>query len=121
MNADARARAVARAFALALLAVAPAACYYGPYYPYATTVPASFDRSYNAVVGSMADNGLAILMEDRPAGRVVGRRGGIDVTGIVIQQADGSVRVEFATSGAVGEDPTMIERVTRSYNARMGR
>ena len=35
-----RTRALARAFAWALLALAPAACYYGPY-PYATTVPAS--------------------------------------------------------------------------------
>lgn len=109
-----------RALAWGMLALAPAACYYGPY-PYATTVPASFDRSYNAVVGAMADNGLAILMEDRPAGRVVGRRGGIDVTGIVMSQADGSVRVEFTTSGATAQDPTMIERVTRAYNARMGR
>jgi hypothetical protein len=120
MIANLLARPLARALAWTFLALAPAACYYAPY-PYATTVPASFDRSYNAVLGSMADNGLAILMEDRPAGRVVARRGGIDVTGLVIQQSDGSVRVEFATSGNIGEDPTMIERVTRSYNARMGR
>lgn len=120
MTRPASARALLRAFAWAFLALAPAACYYAPY-PYTTTVPASFDRSYNAVVGAMADNGLAILMEDRPAGRVVGRRGGIDVTGIVISQADGSVRVEFTTSGATAQDPSMIERVTRAYNARMGR
>jgi hypothetical protein len=84
-------------------------------------VPASFDRSYNAVIGAMGDNGLSLLMEDRPAGRVVGRRGGIDLTGTVISQADGSVRVEFTTSGATAQDPSLIERVTRSYNARMGR
>jgi hypothetical protein len=114
------ARALVRAFAWALLALAPAACYY-PAYPVTTTVPASFDRSYNAVIGAMGDNGLSILMEDRPAGRVIGRRGGIDVTGSVISQADGSVRVEFTTSGATAQDPSLIERVTRAYNARMGR
>ena len=34
---------------------------------------------------------------------------------------DGSVRVEFTTSGATAQDPGLIDRVTRSYNARMGR
>ena len=115
-----RARAIARAFAWSLLALAPAACYYAPY-PYAYSVPASFDRSYNAVIGAMGDNGLSILMEDRGAGRVVGRRGGIDLTGTVMSQADGSVRVEFTTTGATGQDPGLIDRVTQAYNARMGR
>jgi len=85
MNRHATARAFVRATAWAFLALAPAACYYAPY-PYTTTVPASFDRSYNAVIGAMGDNGLSILMEDRPAGRVIGRRGGIDLTGSVISQ-----------------------------------
>ena len=120
MNRSAPARALVRAFAWAFLALAPAACYYAPY-PYTTTVPASFDRSYNAVIGAMGDNGLSILMEDRPAGRVIGRRGGIDLTGSVMPQSDGSVRVEFTTSGATAQDPSLIERVTRAYNARMGR
>jgi hypothetical protein len=111
---------LARALALSLVALAPAACYYGPY-PYTYAVPASFDRSFSAVVGAMADNGLAILMEDRPGGRAVGRRGGIDLTGTVIAQADGSVRVEFVTTGATAQDPGLIDRVTQSYNARMGR
>ena len=111
---------LARALALSLVALAPAACYYAPY-PYTYSVPASMDRSFAAVVGAMADNGLAILMEDRPAGRAVGRRGGIDLTGTVTAQADGSVRVEFTTSGATAQDPGLIDRVTRSYNARMGR
>ena len=115
-----RARAIARACAWAFLALAPAACYVAPY-PYGYTVPASFDRSFNAVVGAMADNGMQILMEDRPAGRAVGRRGGIDLTGTVMPQGDGSVRVEFTTSGATAQDPGLIDRVTQSYNARMGR
>ena len=85
-------RALARAIAWAFLALAPAACYYAAY-PAAYSVPASFDRSYNAVLGAMADNGLSILMDDRGAGRVVGRRGGIDLTGTVLSQADGSVRL----------------------------
>jgi hypothetical protein len=36
-------------------------------------------------------------------------------------QADGSVRVEFNTSGATGQDPALIDRISRSYDRRMGR
>jgi hypothetical protein len=39
----------------------------------------------------------------------------------VRSQADGSVRVQFDTSGATASDPTLIDRITRSYNAYMGR
>ena len=121
MNRPAPARALVRAFAWAFLALAPAACYYSPY-PYTTTVPASFDRSYNAVIGAMGDNGLSLLMEDRPAGRVVGRRGGIDMTGTVISQADGSVRVEItAKSPRTGPDAALAQSLTNAYNRRMGR
>lgn len=113
-------RATARALAIALLAIVPAACYVTPY-PYGYTVPANYDRSYDAVMGAMADNGLSIILDDRGAGRAVGRRGGMDVNGAVLRQGDGSVRVEFTTSGATAQDPQLIDRVTRSYNARMGR
>ena len=47
--------------------------------------------------------------------------GGIQVTAIVRQQADGSVRLQFDTSGQTAADPTLIDRITRSYNANMGR
>jgi hypothetical protein len=36
-------------------------------------------------------------------------------------QADGSVRVEFNTSGDTAADPTLIDRITARYNQRMGR
>ena len=83
--------------------------------------PASFDRSWNAAVGAMREQGVAITQEDRGAGIVRGTRGGINVTGSVRPQADGTVRVQFDTSGATGADPTLIDRITRSYQAFMGR
>jgi hypothetical protein len=52
---------------------------------------------------------------------ILGRRGAIDVTANVRQQADGSVRVEFNTAGQTGQDPQLINRVSRSYDVRMGR
>jgi hypothetical protein len=83
--------------------------------------PASFDRSFNAAVAAMRDQGVTVTQEDRGAGIVRGARGSINVTAQVRPQSDGSVRVQFDTSGATGSDPTLIDRVTRSYNAQMGR
>ena len=40
---------------------------------------------------------------------------------IGIAQADGSVHVAFNASGATAKDPELINRVTQSYNRRMGR
>jgi len=89
--------------------------------PVAYSRPSTFDRSWNAAVAAMREQGVAITQEDRGAGVVRGTRGGINVTGTVRTQADGSVRVQFDTSGATGSDPTLIDRITRSYQSYMGR
>jgi hypothetical protein len=88
---------------------------------YAPAPPSTFDRSWNAAAGAFEDQGVQILGEDRAGGVIRGRRGGIDVTAVLRTQADGSVRVEFNTSGATGQDPQLINRVSRSYDVRMGR
>jgi len=94
-------------------------CAYYPY-PVATSAPASFDRSFGAAAGALRDQGLDISVEDRSSGTIVGRiGGGGTVTASVRQQADGSVRVQFDASGA--RDPGLIDRVSRSYDSRMGR
>ncbi len=89
--------------------------------PAAYSRPSGFDRSWNAAVAAMREQGVAIAQEDRGTGVVRGTRGGINVTGTVRTQADGSVRVQFDTSGATGSDPTLIDRITRSYQSYMGR
>jgi len=83
--------------------------------------PSTFDRSFSAAVNAMREQGVSITQEDRGAGIVRGTRGRINVTGSVRPQADGTVRVQFDTSGATGTDPTLIDRITRSYQAYMGR
>jgi hypothetical protein len=88
---------------------------------YTTTSPSGFDRSYSAAVGALEDQGVQVTSENRSAGIVRGTRSGIDVTANVRTQADGSVRVEFNTAGATANDPDLINRVTQSYNRRMGR
>jgi hypothetical protein len=83
--------------------------------------PSTFDRSWNAALGAFGDQGVQITREDRSSGTIRGRRGGIDVTANLRTQADGSVRVEFSTAGATAQDPQLINRVSRSYDVRMGR
>ena len=93
----------------------PAPAYYVP------AATGGFDRSWSAVVGAMVDEGVRIKGEDRASGTVHGTYDNIDVRSIVRTQADGSVRVEFNTSGDTSRDPTLIDRISGSYDRRMGR
>jgi len=111
----------AGAIAAAAALVVPGCTYYVPA-PTTTVVPgapASFDRSFSAASGAMRDQGLTITSEDRNSGTIVGKIEGGTLTANVRQQADGSVRVQFDTSGV--RDAGLIDRVSRSYDRRMGR
>ena len=88
---------------------------------YVTAPQSTFDRSWSAAVGAFEDQGVSITSQDRAAGEVRGTRDGIDIVANLQTQADGSVRVEFRTSGATSRDPTLIDRVSRAYDRRMGR
>ena len=96
--------------------------YYQPASTVYVTKPAnSFDRSWNAAVGALQDQGVKITNQDRSSGIARGTRNDIDVTANVRNQADHRVRVEFNTSGVTATDPELIDRITQSYNRRMGR
>jgi hypothetical protein len=108
---------------LALAATLLGGCTYYQAAPgvYSTTPVSSFDRSWGAAQAAFAEQGVPITREDRAAGVVSGTRDGIIVTANVRTQADGSVRVEFNTSGATAKDPDLINRMTAAYNRNMGR
>jgi hypothetical protein len=110
-------------FALAFAGALLAGCTYYQTAPgtVVTTPASSFDRSWAAVIGALQDQGVQITSEDRGAGIVRGTRNGINVTASVRTQADGSVRVEFNTAGATERDPALIDRISQSYDRRMGR
>jgi len=106
-------------------------CYYGPapvYYqakPVAvytsTSTTSKFDQSWSAMVGAFSDQGIRISTQDRGAGVIQGTRYGINIKASIRTQADNSVRVQFDTSGDTASDPALIQRITGSYNSRMGR
>ncbi|MBO9513836.1 MAG: hypothetical protein J7549_06920 [Variovorax sp.] len=100
------------------LSVSVSGCYYAPV-AYPAPVPASYDRSFSAASNAMRDQGLTIRTEDRAAGTIVGTQGGATITANVRHQADGSVRVQFDANGP--RDPSLIDRVSRSYDGYMGR
>jgi hypothetical protein len=117
-------RIPARAILVSSLALVSAGCVvYDPYYPYPPRVShaEAMDRYWGAAHGAMREQGLQITREDRTAGVIEGRRGGLVVTARVAPQSDGRYRVEFNTSGSLAEDPSLPDRVSRSYDARLGR
>jgi hypothetical protein len=111
------------------LAVGASGCYvYDPYHPYGyTAVPnpnagaATYDRSWNAMLGAFSDQGLAVVAQDRAAGTIEGRKAEIRVTAHVFTQADGTIRAEFNAGGQLSQDPGLPDRISRAYDARMGR
>jgi hypothetical protein len=67
----------------------------------------------------MRDEGLALTVEDPANGIAVGRIDGSTVTTRVQRQSDGSVQVRFDSSDT--HDQTLLQRISRSYDRRMGR
>jgi hypothetical protein len=90
-------------------------------YPVPAPAPSTVDRAYSAMLGAMADQGVQVTQSDPASGSITGQRGGITVIASVAPQPDGSARVEFRTRGDISQDPNLINRISGSYNARMGR
>ena len=109
--------------ALVLLAVAAvlSGCVVYEPVPVGPTTQQRFDRSWEAAVGAMSDQGLTIEAQDRGAGVIRGSRGGIFITTTLQTQPDGSIQVRFDQKGATASDPKLVHRISDSYDRRMGR
>ncbi|HET9024716.1 MAG TPA: hypothetical protein VFN64_09095 [Burkholderiaceae bacterium] len=107
-----------RAAAIAAGSLALAACVV--YEPVPYQAASTYDRAWAAAIGAMQDQGVTINDQDRVSGVVRGTRGPTGVTAAVRTRSDGRVQVEFNTSGT-SSDPALVERISDSYNRRMGR
>jgi hypothetical protein len=105
-----------RALVLTLLLALAGCTYY-----VAPGGPASFDRSWDAARGALYDQGVQVTSEDRGAGVVRGRLRDTEVSARVRTLADGAVQVEFNSPGSRPQDRELVERISRAYDARMGR
>lgn len=117
------ARAAAALACVAATLALPACTYYvmpdGTAVPSGSGYPSNFDRTFTAAALAMRDQGLAISVEDRARGTVVGSYGGGTVTANVRPQPDGSVRAQFDARDV--PDPGLIQRISDSYDRRLGR
>ena len=114
-----------RVVAVAVLVSLLGGCYvYDPYHPYGygyQAPPPKFDQAWTATLGAFVDQGVEIQTQDKANGVVTGRRGGVNINAKLVTQADGRVRVEINAGGNLSEDPGLPDRVSRAYDARMGR
>lgn len=105
-----------RRAASALLALGLAGCVVAPY-PY--PAPTNYDRAFAAAAGAVRDQGLNVAVEDAARGVVIGQAGSASVQAQLTRQPDGTVRVQFDAKAP--QDPGLAERISRSYDRRMGR
>ncbi|MBV8273516.1 MAG: hypothetical protein JO067_14705 [Cupriavidus sp.] len=99
------------------VSLALAGCTYYGYPP--GTVPASYDRSFFAAADAMRDQGVSINVQNQVSGLISGNYGSTAVTANVRQQQDGSVVVQFHADDT--RDPGLVQRISQSYDRRMGR
>lgn len=84
------------------------------------TAAQRFDRSWSGALGAMSDQGLTIMSQDYGAGVITGIKGSVTVGATLQTLPDGSVQVKFASRG-LASDPGLIDRVSSSFDRRMGR
>ena len=106
-------------------AIGLAGCYY-PYPAYtpvavSSSVPASFDASWQAARAAAYDEGVRITSEDRTSGTMRGDKGAFGVLITVASQPNGSVRVQFSVTGAHTEGAGLQDRLAQAYQRHMGR
>jgi hypothetical protein len=115
-------RVLLRSAACACVAAATVAgCTYYQTVPVAPSGPGTFDRSWNAALGAADDLGVSVTSANRTSGIIYGTTPTDTVTISVLTQADGRVRVEFNVKSPAGDDTDLVNRLSRAYEARMGR
>jgi len=82
------------------------------------TLQQRYERSWAAATQAMLDQGVTVVAQDRVGGTIRGERGNTTVTAVVEARADDRIQVTF---NAKGDDGALAQRVSDSYDRRMGR
>jgi hypothetical protein len=82
---------------------------------------ASYNRTFEAATGAMADQKMTFGVIDRRHGQAVATLKGDTITATLQEQLDGTVRVTFSAQGPAHGDPELLKRVIASYNTRMSK
>jgi len=86
------------------------------------TVPDShstYDRTFDAAVGAMADQKMAFSLKDRRNGVIVADLKGDSIIATLQLQYYGTIQVLFKPQGESHADAGLLKRVVDSYNTRM--
>jgi starvation-inducible outer membrane lipoprotein len=83
------------------------------------TLQQRYERSWAAATQAMMDQGVTVVAQDRVGGVIRGERGNTTITAIVEARSDDRIQVTFNAKGA--DDGGLVQRVSDSYDRRMGR
>ena len=83
------------------------------------TLQQRYERAWAGAAAGMADQGVTIVAQDRAGGVIRGERGATTITAIVEARPDDRIQVTFNAKGA--DDGGLAQRVSDSYDRRMGR
>jgi hypothetical protein len=103
---------------LALALVALSGCTTAPL----GTVPdslASYNRTFDAALGAMADQKMNFSVQDRRQGNIVGTLNGDTIIATLQPQFDGTIRVFFRSQTESATSAALLKRVVDAYNERM--
>jgi hypothetical protein len=108
------------ALVVMMAVVSGCAVYEAPPGYYSYNQPATYDRAWNAALGALQDAGVQVVASDPVTGTARGNKDGVDVTVLVVRQADGTTRVQFDAKSSE-RDPELARRFSSAYERRMGR
>ena len=82
---------------------------------------ASYDRTFDAARGAMAEQKLVVSVEDRRQGRIVGALDGETITATFEPMLDGTLRVSFLAQNDSPAALVLQQRVAGAYEVRMSK
>jgi len=80
----------------------------------------NFERTFNTVMGAMADEKMTFSVQDRRHGLLVAERNGDTIQATMQPNfLDSTVRVQFSAVGDKHADDKLLSRVVEAYRLRM--
>jgi hypothetical protein len=80
---------------------------------------ASYNRTFDAALGAMADQKMNFSVQDRRQGNIVGTLNGDTIIATLQPQFDGTIRVFFRSQTESATSAALLKRVVDAYNERM--
>ena len=83
--------------------------------------PPSYDEAWEHALRAAGDAGIQVISADKKAGSILGQRGAADVKIQVVQQENGSIKVELHMKRQQGGGRAIADDFYRAYDRYMGK